>query len=141
MNKRQNQNKVPNVKINGLDFRAAERSLRRIIRKLGNGTLDYTLQVSVDSTKPGLVSYAAMITAPAPGIQPITWIRNTGEELLHSLKLSEKTLDKDEVEKAYHRFQIAACKRTIEEHERKIQEIENSPKEEVPNGQKEPIIS
>jgi len=114
------------LKIKVLDFSAVERVCRRIIRKMNNNTLDYVIQISTNSTRPGHVTYAVQINAKALDLEPLTWLYDTPEELLKALKRFESipNLDK-EVLKAYHKAQVAACKRTIQGHEDAIEALDN----------------
>ena len=95
----------------------ARNILNKIVKKLGRSDLDWTVQVSIHSLKPNVVNYCAQIEAPANGLQPITWIKGSWEELIEALKISEKGLDQEAVEKAWHEAEIERAKALIEYHE------------------------
>ena len=95
----------------------ARNILNKIIKKLGRNDLDWTVQVSIHSLRPDKVNYCAQVEAPANGLQPITWVKGSWDELLDALKKSEKGLDQEAVEKAWHEAEIERAKALIKYHE------------------------
>lgn len=112
----------------------AEKALVKLRNKLKRVDLNYTVQVSVNSTQPTKISYAAQMSPPAEGLAPVTFIADTGDELIEKIKEATKHIDYGEVEKAYHQAQIQACERTIEVHKQRLTDIdaEQNPTEEAP---------
>lgn len=103
-----------------------EKLVGRVIRKsLKNNTLDYTVQFTVSSLDPGKVQYAALITSPANGIQPITFIYDSYELLEAALKESENELNPQKVELAFHQNRINSYKNKIDQHEERVKKIED----------------
>jgi hypothetical protein len=101
-----------------------ERAIVRLRNKVGRSDLDYTVQVSISSTDPTVLSYAAQMTAPANGLAPVTFIEKTPEELIKKIREATKHINYDEIEKAYHKAQIEACHRTIQGHQDRITELD-----------------
>lgn len=111
-----------------------EKLVGKVIRKsLKDNTLDYTCQVAVSSFEPGEVKYAAQISSPANGVQPITFRFDTFQELKDSLVEAEKELDKEKVEMTFHQARINSYKVKIEAHEARMKQIEEGeePEEEI----------
>lgn len=102
----------------------AEKAMVKLRNKLKRVDLNYTIQVSVNSTQPTKLSYAAQMSPPAEGLAPVTFIADSGEELIAKIKEATKHINYGEVEKAYHKAQIEACKRTIEIHEDRLKGID-----------------
>lgn len=107
-------------------LQSARTIINRIVKNFGRNDLDWTVQVSINSTRPERVNYCAQIEAPANGLQPITWIKESWKELEEALKLAEKGLDQDAVDKAWHESEIERAKALIKYHEEAIQELEES---------------
>lgn len=105
------------------ELKKIEKALLKLRNKIKRADLDYTVQISINSTDPGTVTYAAQLTSPARGLAPVTFIKSSAEELIADIKAATKELNYDEIEKAYHEAQIEACKRTIEGHEERIKAI------------------
>lgn len=112
------------------DLRKIERAISKLRNNLKRADLDFTVQVSIASTDPGAVRYAAQMTAPAIGLAPITFIADTADELVEQIKFSTKKIDYAAVEVAFHEAQIQSCERTIVGHRERIEEIKNPPKDE-----------
>lgn len=102
----------------------ARNLVNKIVRKFNRQDLDWVVQLSVSSVHPDKVSYCAQIEAPANGLQPISWVKDSYKELEDVLKLAEKGLDQDEVDKAYYNSQIEASKAKIKFFEEKLKELE-----------------
>jgi len=113
------------------DLRRIERYIVKLRKNLKRADLDYTVQASVNSTKPKWVSYAATVTPPASGLAPITFISHvSANDLIEQIKVAIDKIDYEAVELAYHEAQIQACEYTIEGHRERIEAIKNPPKEE-----------
>lgn len=96
----------------------------KLIKKLPKRPdVDYTVQTSINSTRPKTVDWAVQITPPAQGLAPITLIGKTPESLIERLTEYAKYIDYDEVEVAWHKAQVDAAKRTIDFHEERVQRI------------------
>lgn len=112
-------------------LRKVERIVAKTKRKLGRHDLEYTVQASINSTRPKAVAYAAQLTPPSQNLAPITFISHTGtEDLIKQVKAFLEDVDQDKVEIAYHEAQIVACKNTIKAHEESIEKIKGKDAEE-----------
>lgn len=101
-----------------------EKLAKRVIRKsLKNNTLDYTVQITVSSLEPEHLKYAAQITAPADGVQPIIFICDSYKELEASLELASKELNKTKVEIAFHENRINTFTAKVEQHKERLVEL------------------
>lgn len=98
--------------------------INKIVKKLGRADLDWTIQLSISSIHPEKIAYCAQIEAPANGLQPITFVKNSYEELEKSLTLAEKGLDQKAVEKAYFEAEVERAKEKQKFFEEKIKELE-----------------
>lgn len=102
---------------------SAKTKVNRILKQMGDATLDWTIQISLNSIEPDKVSYACQIHVPARGVQPLTWICDTWEELMEKLDKAGKEINEDVVEIAFHNAEIARCEKLINYHKEKISEI------------------
>ena len=102
-----------------------EAAFVRLRRILGRVDVNYTVQVSIASTDPRTVRYAAQMTAAADGLAPITFIGNDADDLVTQIKAACKNIDRKAIEIAYHKAQIKSCERTIASHQAYIEELEN----------------
>jgi hypothetical protein len=111
-----------------------EKLAKKVIRKsFHNSLLDFTCQATVSSLDPGEVKYAAMITSPANGVQPITFTFDTFNALKEALKDAETNFNSQKVEIAFHENRINTFKSRIEQHEARKAELEDpNYKEEIP---------
>lgn len=107
------------------ELKKIEKATVRLRNKIKRADLDYTVQISIASTDPTVLRYAAQLTSPAKGLAPITFISLSVDDLVKKIKEATKHLNYDEVEIAYHKEQIEACKRTITGHEEAIEAIKN----------------
>lgn len=105
------------------ELKSARTLVNRIVKNFNRNDLDWTVQVSINSTRPERVNWCAQIEAPANGLQPLTWVKESEKELLEALKLAEKGLNQDEVDKAYHEAEIARAEALIKYHKEAIEEL------------------
>lgn len=102
-----------------------EKLVKKILRKsLKDNTLDYTVQYSISSVNPGEVKYAAQITAPKDGVQPITFIFDSYNDLKNALTEAVDEIDAEKVELIFHRSRINSYKSKIASHEKRMDQIE-----------------
>lgn len=98
-----------------------EKIAKKLIRKsLKNNTLDYTLQITVSSLEPSKLKYAAQISSPEKGVQPITFIFDDYKTLEASLEEAVKELNPIKVEEAFHENRINTYKNKIQQHEERL---------------------
>lgn len=98
-----------------------EKLAKKLIRKsLKNNTLDYTLQITVSSLEPGKLKYAAQISSPEKGVQPITFIYDNYKLLEGSLEEAIKELNPYKVEESFHENRINTYKNKIQQHEARL---------------------
>lgn len=102
-----------------------EKHVKKILRKsLKDNTLDYTIQFSVSNVDaPGKVKYAAMISSPARGVQPITFMAESYEELEAVLKAGEKGINRKEVELTFHQSRINSYESRIAQHKDRMAKL------------------
>lgn len=102
-----------------------EKHVKKVIRKsLKDNTLDYSIQFSVSNLdEPGKIKYAAMISSPARGVQPITFMFDNYKDLEASLKEAEKSIDRKAVELTFHQSRINNYKRQIQLHEARMEKL------------------
>lgn len=101
-----------------------EKLVKKILRKsLKDNTLDYTIQFTVSSLEPGKVKYAAQISAPAKGVQPITFIFSKFEDLEASLTEAITGIDRKKVELTFHESRIDTYKSKIAQHEDRVNKL------------------
>lgn len=106
-------------------MKTLEKKVQAILRKnLKDNTLDYTVQMSISSLAPGEVKYAAQISSPAKGVQPITFVFKSYKELEDALAAAETGLDKLQVEKAYHQDRINTYSSLIASHQERVDKID-----------------
>lgn len=107
-----------------------EKKIKDIInKKLKDRTLEYALQIAVSSMEPKKLRYSAMISSPAKGVQDITFVLNSIEELDKALDEFMTKTDHRDVEKAYHENRINVYKSRIAAHEGRIKELEEGKEE------------
>jgi hypothetical protein len=108
-------------------LRKAYKLLKRLAKKLGNPDLHFVVQMGVDSSRPGdTMVWAANIEAPRDGMAPITWAEFDKDKFLANIKdtLDNKT-SPEQVEVAYHEFQVGLNDRSSEWHKEQIERINN----------------
>lgn len=104
-------------------FKQAKLLINKILKQLGDATLDWTIQVSENSVNPGKTNYCAMVHTPSDRLEPISWVCDSWEELLSELEKASKELNLDLVDIAYHKSEIERCERLSKYHNEKIKEI------------------
>jgi len=104
------------------ELKQARNVVHKIVKNLNRNDLDWTVQVSINSTSPDKVFYCAQIEAPANGLQPITWVCDSHDELLKKLALSEKGLDENAVMRAWHEAEIQRAEALIKYHQEALEE-------------------
>ena len=105
-------------------MKKARNLVNKIVKKFNRNDLDWTVQVSINSTRPDRVNYCAQIEAPANGLQPLTWVKESFSELEEALKLAEKGLDQDAVDRAWHEADIQRAESLIKYHKQAIEELD-----------------
>ncbi len=102
-----------------------EKLVKKIIRKsLKDNTLDYTIQFSVSNVDaPGKVKYATMISSPAKGVQPITFMADSFEELEAILTAGQDGINKKEVEITFHQSRINSYEARIAQHKKRMEKL------------------
>ena len=108
------------------ELKKSRNLINKIVKNFGRNDLDWTIQASVSSIHPEKAVFCAQIEAPANGLQPLTWVKDSWEELEKALELAEKGLDQDAVDKAYYESEIQRAKQKMEFFEEKLKELEES---------------
>ena len=106
------------------ELKSARMLVNKIVKNFKRNDLDWTVQISINSTRPDRVNWCAQIEAPANGLQPITWIKESYAELEEALKIAGKALDQNAVDKAYHEAEIARAEALIKYHKEAIESAE-----------------
>lgn len=106
------------------EMKKARNLVNKIVKKFNRNDLDWTVQVSINSTRPDRVNYCAQIEAPANGLQPLTWVKESFAELEEALELAEKGLDQDAVDRAWHEAEIQRAESLIKYHKQAIEELD-----------------
>ena len=106
------------------EMKKARNLVNKIVKKFNRNDLDWTVQVSINSTRPDRVNYCAQIEAPANGLQPLTWVKESFSELEEALELAEKGLDQDAVDRAWHEAEIQRAESLIKYHKQAIEELD-----------------
>lgn len=107
------------------ELKTARNLVNKIIKNLGRADIDYTIQTSISSIHPDSIKYCVQIEAPANGLAPITWVKDSWKELEDALKEAEKNLDTKAVEKAFYASQIKAAEEKQKFFEEKLLELSN----------------
>ncbi len=102
-------------------LKSARNLVNKVIKNLKRSDLDWTVQVSINSTRPDIVNYCCQIEAPANGLEPVTWVCNSWDELLNSLEMATKELNQEAVEKAWHESEIARAEALIRYHKESLE--------------------
>lgn len=107
-------------------LKSARNLVNKIVKNFGRNDLDWTVQVSMNSTRPDRVNYCCQIEAPANGLEPVTWVCETWEELEDQLKAASKKLDREAVDKAWHESEIARAEALIKYHKEELAKDEDN---------------
>lgn len=113
-------------------LKKARNLANKITRKLGRSDLDWTVQISINSTRPDRVNYCCQIQAPANGLEPITWVCDSWEELLTQLDVATKKFSREVVDKAWHESEIVRAEALIKYHKEMLENDEPSDEEDLP---------
>ena len=105
-------------------LKEARNLANKIVKNLGRADVDWTVQVSINSTRPDRVNYCAQVEAPANGLQPITWVCDSWDELLGQLKIGVSALDTEAVEHAWHESEIKRAEALINYHKEAMKEMD-----------------
>lgn len=108
------------------NFSKARKLVNTIIKNIGRADIDWTIQVSMNSVRPEKMAYCCQIEAPANGLQPLTWVCESWDELMSKLEIASKGIDKDAIQKAWHEAEIKRCQSLIKYHEDALKEPEES---------------
>lgn len=106
-------------------LRKAYKLLKKITKKLGNPNLYFSAQIGVDSSKDERIpTYAAMIEAPAEGLEPVYFASLDKEEFISKIEafLNEKATVK-QLQIAFHEAQIESNNRSLEHHKERIEKL------------------
>lgn len=108
-----------------------EKLVKKILRRsLKDNTLDYTVQYSISSVNPGEVKYAAQISSPKEGVQPITFIFDTYNDLKNALIEAENEIDTKKIEMIFHKSRINSYMNKVKAHEKRVEELEKGDDDE-----------
>ena len=108
-------------------LKKAHKWLKKIVKKLGNKDLHFSVQMGADSSREdGALVYSAMIDAPKPGLAPITFADLTKAGLLEKLKnFHDNKIDEITLEIAYHEAQIVLNDRNTAHLQAQIEKLKN----------------
>lgn len=104
-------------------FLKIEKLVNKIIKNFGDSTLDWTIQVDKNSANPGKITYDCMIHTPTDGVEPLTFVCESWEELEDRLKKASKELDREMVDIAYYKGEVERCERLKSYYEMKLKEL------------------
>lgn len=102
-------------------LKSARNLVNKIVKNFKRNDLDWTVQISINSTRPEIVNYCCQIEAPANGLEPVTWVCDSWEELEKQLTEASKKLDRDAVDKAWHESEIARAEALIKYHKEELE--------------------
>lgn len=114
------------------ELKSLRNQVNKIIKNLNRNDLDWTVQFSINSTRPDRVNYCAQIESPANGLQPVTWVCKSLDELKAGLKTAEKSLDQDAVDKAWHESEIERAEALIKFHKEALEDGKEGESEDLP---------
>ena len=106
------------------NFKKAKVLINRILNNLGDGSLDWTLQISENTANPGKITYGCMIHV-SDRLEPLVWTCESWEDLLGKLEKASQELNEDMVQVAQFQGEIKRCERLKAYYEEKIKEILN----------------
>ena len=104
------------------EFAKTKLLINKILKNLGDSSLDWTIQVSENTANPGKISYGCMIHA-SERLEPITWVCDSWEDLQKELKKAGKELNRDMIDVAYYKSEQNRCDRLKAYYEEKVNEI------------------
>lgn len=108
------------------DLRQAEKYVRKIIKNLGQGELNYNIQVALSQNTNGKLMFDAWIDSPKENVQPIMFRELSMPSLLDKLEKASKYIDIKAVQIAYFEGHIERAKKEIEEDQQMIDKIKDS---------------
>lgn len=112
------------------DLLKLEKAVKKLIWKaLKDRTLDYTVQFSVSSLEPGKVKYAFMVNGTKQEVRIEPQVFN---DFASALKVAEEMtneLNPVLMEKTFHQSRINTYKNAIEQHEARMNYLDNPPAE------------
>ena len=113
------------AELNKQFFRECTKEVLQIVKNLKNNQIDWTVQVSESSLRPESIAYSAQIEAPAAGLQPLTWVKDSPSELLEALRdAASNGVNALKVEKAWHEAEIKRAEQLIKAHRLKLDELD-----------------
>ena len=72
-------------------FGKVKNQINKILKKIGDSTCDWTIQISENSANPGRITYGCMIHI-SDRFEPLTFVCNSMDELEEALKEALKDL-------------------------------------------------
>ena len=111
------------------NLKALQKEVMAILKNMKKPGLDYNIQFALDSLRPNMIEYTVWIQPPAERINRLSWIGKDFDDLMAQLKKFEEETDDIDVEIAYHGAQIAACKETIDHHEKELAKLKKEKEE------------
>ena len=103
------------------EIKQARNLINKILKNLKRNDLDWTVQTSISSIAPDVTYYSAQIEAPAQGLQPITWVKSSADELIKALQISAENLNEEKVEEAYHKAEIQRAEALMKFHQEALE--------------------
>lgn len=116
------------------ELKSARNLVNKILQSIKRNDLDWTVQISINSTRPDRVNYCCQIESPASGLEPVTWVCESWEELKKQLEIAVKCLNPEAVEKAWHQSEIARAEALIKYHKEILAEKEETEKKPLENA-------
>lgn len=114
-----------------------EKLVKKVIRKsLKNNTLEYTVQITTSSLEPGKLKYAAHISSPAAGVQPVTMVFDNYALLEAALEEAVTEFNPQKVELAFHESRVNSYKNKIAQHEQRMDVLQHPDYDPETNGVK-----
>lgn len=107
------------------NFKKARTLVNKIIKNFKRNDLEWTIQTSASSVHPDKLAYCVQIEAPANGLAPLTFIKNSWKELIEALDQAEKNLDTKAIEKAFLASEIKRAEEKKKFFEEKLLSLEN----------------
>jgi hypothetical protein len=116
------------------DLLKLERVVRKVINKaFKDRTLDYTVQFSVSSLEPKKVKYSFMINGTKKEIRVEPQSFYSFDQAVAVAEGMLKEIDLVELEKTFHQSRINTHKTAQEQHEARLNQLENpEPEDDIP---------